>query len=418
LASLPEQLQHASVPEAVVAVISRLQQRGHQAWLVGGCVRDLLRGVAPKDFDIATSAKPPQVQGAFPKVIPTGLQHGTVTVVTGGEHVEVTTFRAEGEYVDGRRPSSVSFDTDLEGDLSRRDFTLNAMAFDPVRGVLADPFDGQGDLSRGVLRCVGKALDRFSEDGLRALRAVRFAAVLGFQLEPETEAAIAPTLPVFRKVAGERVRDELGKLLLSPRPVLGLELLARTGLLAEISPELAATRPEGYARALRAVEVSPSRLELRLTALLHPLPEAQRAPVLERLKLSRGEQELIERLLRHLPIDGEAGWSDADCRRLVARLGEAQWIPLIEVAAAIRSAHGGLDLAPFRARVDALLALKPPLTSRALALNGGAIMKVLGTGPSPKVGEATRFLLDRVLEDPTLNSEVGLSELLKTWSAR
>lgn len=214
-------LHDADIPKPVLEVITRLRELGHATYLVGGCVRDMVREVHPKDFDVATSALPEEVQRAFRKVIPTGIQHGTVTVVTGGNHVEVTTFRSEGDYLDGRRPSSVSFERDIVKDLSRRDFTINAMAYNPLDRELVDPFGGQVDLPAKLIRCVGSALERFSEDGLRPLRAVRFAAVLGFTLDPATRDAIPATLAVFRKVALERVREELLKLLMSPAPRQG-----------------------------------------------------------------------------------------------------------------------------------------------------------------------------------------------------
>jgi tRNA nucleotidyltransferase (CCA-adding enzyme) len=170
-------LHNADIPRPVLDVIARLHELGHAVYLVGGCVRDLVRVVPPKDFDVATSALPEEVQRAFRKVIPTGIQHGTVTVVQGGTHVEVTTFRSEGDYLDGRRPSSVAFERDIVKDLSRRDFTINAMAYNPLDRELVDPFGGQADLQAQLIRCVGSARERFSEDGLRPLRAVRFSAV-------------------------------------------------------------------------------------------------------------------------------------------------------------------------------------------------------------------------------------------------
>ncbi|HYX91760.1 MAG TPA: [cytidine(C)-cytidine(C)-adenosine (A)]-adding enzyme, partial [Myxococcaceae bacterium] len=194
------------IPEPVLQVLRRLRERGFQAYVVGGAVREMVRGHPPiGDFDVATDARPEDVQRSFPKTIPTGIQHGTVTVLWQGHHVEVTTFRTEGAYLDARRPSSVEFRSDVREDLARRDFTINAMAYDPLDGTLVDPFGGQADLQAGIIRCVGNATERFAEDGLRPLRAVRFAAVLGFALDPATEAAIPCTLPSFRKVAMERV---------------------------------------------------------------------------------------------------------------------------------------------------------------------------------------------------------------------
>ena len=234
---VPEALKVDLVPAYVRDVITGLQGAGHQAFLVGGCVRDMLRDQVPKDFDLATSARPEEVQGCFKRVMPTGVEHGTVTVVIGHQHVEVTTFRSEAEYLDGRRPSKVEFQREIDADLARRDLTINAMAWDPVGGRFVDPFGGQADLAAGIVRCVRSARERFSEDGLRALRAVRFATVLGFSIDPETEHAIAPTIPVFRKVAPERVNQEFAKLLLAPRAAHGLALLRSTGLLSEFLPE-------------------------------------------------------------------------------------------------------------------------------------------------------------------------------------
>src|ERR1700687_2647779 len=190
----PPILAGAEIPPSVRDVLSGLQQGGFEASLVGGCVRDLLLGKTPQDFDVATSARPEDVQRFFTKVIPTGILHGTVTVLIRDISVEVTTYRSEGQYLDGRRPSSVKFGTSLVEDLSRRDFTINAMAFDPVQQRFEDPFGGSSDLASLLIRCVGEPLERFSEDGLRPLRAVRFAAVLGFELEAATQRGISSRL--------------------------------------------------------------------------------------------------------------------------------------------------------------------------------------------------------------------------------
>src|SRR5947207_6723175 len=222
-----------------MALLRTLRAAGKQAWLAGGAVRDLLLGKVAQDFDVATDALPEQVVKLAPRVVPTGMQHGTVTVLTGEHKVEVTTFRGEGPYLDGRRPSSVTFLGDIDGDLARRDFTVNAIAWDPIAGVLRDPFSGAEDLRRCRLRAVGNPLDRFREDGLRPLRAVRFACTLRLALDLPTRRAISNSLDIFGKVAQERVRDELVKLLVRGAPLSrGMRLLLSTGLLARIIPEL------------------------------------------------------------------------------------------------------------------------------------------------------------------------------------
>ena len=195
-------------------VLHRLEAAGHEAYLVGGCVRDLLRGVTPHDCDITTSARPEEVLALFEGfAIPTGLQHGTVTVREGGEHFEVTTFRADGVYSDHRRPDSVTFSESLQEDLQRRDFTVNAMAMD-LRGQLHDLHGGAEDLKKGIIRCVGEPRKRFEEDALRIMRGLRFAAVLGFAIEEETAAAMERCAPLLRHIAAERLREEMEKLLL------------------------------------------------------------------------------------------------------------------------------------------------------------------------------------------------------------
>ncbi|MBN1209438.1 MAG: CCA tRNA nucleotidyltransferase [Myxococcaceae bacterium] len=414
-------LHNAAIPRPVLDVLRRLRELNFAVFLVGGCVRDMVRGVPPKDFDVATSAHPHEVQAAFKKVIPTGIQHGTVTVVIGGTHVEVTTFRSEGDYHDGRRPSTVTFESDITEDLSRRDFTINAMAYDPLSRELVDPFGGQADLQAHVIRCVRDAHERFSEDGLRPMRAVRFAAVLGFTLEPATQAAIPPTLPVFRKVAMERVREELVKLLLSPRTESGLVLLAETGLLEIFLPELARADAEAARLARAAAHIAPAEAELRMAALLADLvsgPQAREIGI--RLKFPNKVAELLGLLVEHAALEARIGDSDPQLRRLLARVGLGQLEPLLAVAHAriqIRAPDRLPDFLRLQERLRALAAAKPPLSAKELALTGGDIMATLGVGPSPIVGEATRFLMESVLDDPALNQSERLKELLRAWQA-
>lgn len=415
-------LQKADIPRPVLDVIARLRELNFHVFLVGGCVRDMVRGVPPKDFDVATSALPEEVQRAFRKVIPTGIEHGTVTVLQGGTHVEVTTFRSEAEYLDGRRPSAVTFERDIVKDLSRRDFTMNAMAYDPLGGELVDPFGGQEDLHHQLIRCVGDAHARFSEDGLRPLRAVRFAAVLGFTLDPTTRDAIPATLPVFRKVALERVREELTKLLLSPRAELGLVLLAETGLLEVFLPELARADAETARRARSAAHAAPAEIELRVAALLADLDSGPQAKELcIRLKFPNKSAELVGLLVSHAALEQHFGDSDPALRRLLAKVGPSQLEALLAVAQArlqARAPEKLPELERLSARLRALAAAKPPLTPKELALTGGDIMASLGVGPSPKVGQATRFLLEKVLDEPELNTPDSLRALLQEWSAR
>jgi len=449
----PENLLKVNIPKPVLAVVSRLQEQGFQAFLVGGCVRDLLRGEEPKDYDVATDAVPDDVQRLFPKVIPTGKQHGTVTVLMQGTPVEVTTFRTEGTYLDGRRPSSVEFHSSIEDDLSRRDFTINAMAYQPIEQELRDPFAGQRDLAAGVVRCVGDPDSRFREDGLRPLRAVRFAAVLGYSIDPPTAAAIPRSLPTFRKIAVERVREEFSRLLISPRPALGLDLLRSTGLLDVFLPEVlegvgqgqsAAHAHDVYGHALATVELVPPDLSLRLAALLHDVakprtaisdsahqvdfPEhetlgaKQATEILERLKFPRKTTESVVELVRHHRLDRLPTAPDQEIRRFVAAIGAKNLADHLTLAQANWSARGKdvedalRRLSQFRERIQKILSTHPPLDTQALALDGNEIMRVLGIGPSSEVGAATRFLLDQVLENPDVNSPEKLAGLLRKWA--
>jgi len=387
----------SSIPPATLEVVRVLQAAGHQAFLVGGCVRDMLRGHPPKDFDVATSALPAQVQAAFRRVIPTGIQHGTVTVLVDKQHLEVTTFRTEGDYVDGRRPESVEFHTDVEADLSRRDFTINAMALDPFTDRLVDPFGGREDLGLRVVRCVRSALERFTEDGLRCLRAVRFATVLDFTLDPQTEAAIAPTIPIFKKVAVERVREEFLKILLAPQVVRGLKLLHSTGLLE-------AFLPEAEHSSFQAVAQAPVEVDARLAVLL--APAAQPLAILERLRLPTHSIKRIASLVaRQQPPAVDA--SDREVRIWIRDVGAEPDSLAQQLAVCAALGH---EVAALRLRVEQLR--RDPLVPKQLALNGSEIMAALGTGPGPLVGQATRFLMDQVLSDPSKNTADSLRQLL------
>ena len=224
-----------------IKICDILTQAGYEAYLVGGCVRDLILGEEPKDWDITTNALPEKIIELFPKTYPTGLQHGTVTVAMENEHFEVTTFRVEGEYLDGRRPETVCFVNDIIQDLSRRDLTINSMAYDPINNKLIDPFDGIKDLENGIIKAVGNPNLRFQEDGLRIMRTVRFAARFGFKIDPETLTAMSNNLNTLNKVSKERINDELCKILKTKHDVFGIKILFDSKVLELICPILLQT---------------------------------------------------------------------------------------------------------------------------------------------------------------------------------
>jgi poly(A) polymerase/tRNA nucleotidyltransferase (CCA-adding enzyme) len=434
-------------------------RQGFQCYLVGGAIRDMLIGRRLTDFDVATDALPEQVQDLFRRVIPTGIKHGTVTVLFQGTRFEVTTFRIDREYLDGRRPDSVVFTPSIEEDLKRRDFTINAMAYDLAGRRLLDPHGGREDLRQGVLRAIGVPLERFLEDGLRPLRACRFAAQFGFTIEPETFAAIPSSLDTVRKVSAERIREELVRLLAAPEPSIGFRLMRRSGLLALLLPELdAASGVEQRGRqpgtpALHCFDVlehsmrscdaaPPANFVVRLAALLHDIGKPQ---TLERsesgdLKFHGHElasAELTEGLLRRLRFSNEAirrtchlvrnhmynytdQWSDAAVRRLVARVGEENLPDLLALRRADQIGTCGdttpsASLIAFEKRLEQVLAGAHAFSLKDLAVDGDALMAALGLPPGPKIGILLAQLLDSVLADPSMNERERLLEIARRF---
>jgi len=443
---VPRALDGRKVPRPVLFVLRTLDRAGHRSWIVGGAVRDsLLRRVRrdPDEFDVATPATPDEVQGLFRRVIPTGVEHGTVTVLEGTARVEVTTFRGEGPYLDGRRPSSVSFHKDLAADLARRDFTVNALAWDPIEGEFRDPFRGLGDLRRGLIRAVGDPRDRFAEDGLRPLRAVRFAAELGFELERRTRAAIGPSLGVVGQVSKERVAEELSRLATGRYAREGLRLLADTGLLGVALPALSAV-PRGIARhavAVAADAYPPSappvdgpadRAEaewercrlLRFAGLLHVLPVPVAVQSVVELRLPNRLAMGVAGLLRAhgcLRAGAPLPAAPAELRRWLSSAGSGAAADLLDLLAADARHQGRASrslsekVRSLRRRAKAELRSHPALSVGELAVDGRAVMRLLAIPGGPAVGEALRHLLDLVIDDPSRNDPATLEAALRTW---
>jgi len=387
----------APFPTSLQRLVERIEAAGFEAYLVGGCVRDVLLGRPLSDFDVATSAPPERVQALFRRTIPTGIEHGTVTVLLdrGRTTVEVTTYRGEADYRDGRRPERVTFHGDLHADLARRDFTVNAFAYHPLHGTFVDDFDGLGDLAHRRLRAIGSAEQRFREDGLRPMRAVRFCATLSFTLDPDTEAAIPRTLDVFSKVAAERIHDELWKLLAAPRPSLGLAPMHRTGLWARTLP---APEPAALDDRLAWVDRLPCDPVLRLAALLAERSDRTVADALQRLRASRRDTARVRAVLdpraRLLVTEDDP----AVIRRAAAALGHA----------AVRDALDLFDAAgPVRRRVERALE-GAALSVRELRVGGRDLAQAGIVPPGPAMGRCLAALLDWVLEDPSRNDRARL----------
>jgi putative nucleotidyltransferase with HDIG domain len=422
------------------------EESGKRCFLVGGAVRDYLLGREVSDFDAATDARPEEVLRLFRRVIPTGIKHGTVTVLWKGLEIEVTTFRTEAGYADGRHPDIVAYASTIEEDLSRRDFTINAMAFDLASKELLDPFDGRKDLGRRLVKAVGDPLERFREDGLRPLRSVRFASQLGFDIEEATLAAIRPSIERFRLVSAERVREELQKILMSAVPSRGLRLLETTGLLAEISPELAACRGveqrgmhvfDVLDHLYACVDSSPPELGLRLAALLHDVgkPEAKverpgeeptfhrheeysarmAEAIMKRLKFPNALVDEAIHLIRCHMFSYDDSWSDAAVRRFLARVGPEN----IESLLALRVADGTAiigrpvdprSLGPLRSRIDSVLAAKEAFGLADLAVKGDDL-RAIGVPPGRAMGAMLKELLEAVMDDPALNDRERLLQI-------
>ena len=436
------------LPEKITYILNALTSAGYPAYVVGGCVRDALAGRAPHDWDVCTAARPEQVHAVFTgaSVRDTGLRHGTVTLVLDREPFEITTFRVDGSYSDSRHPDSVTFTDDVEADLARRDFTVNAMAYHPAAG-LVDPFGGQADLRAGLLRCVGDPAERFTEDGLRILRALRFAARFGYAIEPDTAAAVHDLAPRLRSIAAERIKAELDGILLGARvaPILRDYPDVLAVVLPEIEPSVGFAQKNPHHRydvwehTLRAVEAAPPDPILRWTMLFHDLGKpATFAPdeqgvghfygharvsaeyadgIMERLRFSNEERDAVYELVRR--HDGVLVPDKKSVRRLLGKLGREQFDRLLEVHRADNlaqtpelAASRAAELMSIRALADEIARDDECVDLRRLAVNGRDLTS-LGYAPGPALGAELRRLLDRVLDDPSLNEKETLLRMAR-----
>jgi tRNA nucleotidyltransferase (CCA-adding enzyme) len=419
----------ACVPANVREVCATLARAGHEAVTVGGAVRDAILGRTPGDWDVATSARPEDVLKLFRRTIPTGLQHGTVTIVTGkgvDSHVEVTTYRGEGAYTDARRPDHVTFGVPLVEDLARRDLRVNAMAYDPERDRLIDPYGGQQDIADKLLRAVGPtgnvfddAVARFTEDGLRVMRAVRFAAVLEFALDPDTERGIAPALPSLAKVSKERISDELEKLLRTRQPSRGLAIAERTGILALIMPALSLARWGDGAVERWLMRIDSATPRTRLAALCVELGDPDTNPryrdpetferveaVLKALKFSNAEANAAAHLASIARAVEVPDLSPEEIRKMFSFIGRDHAEAAIELWRAHSPAQPNVI-----ADAERILRERHPLSPKDLAIAGKDLISELKIAPGPIVGRILGILLDRVLADPRINTRVQLLEL-------
>ncbi|MDO4337936.1 MAG: CCA tRNA nucleotidyltransferase [Eubacteriales bacterium] len=434
------------IPSKVEQILHILENNGYEAYAVGGCVRDSVLGRTPDDWDITTSAKPEQVKALFRRTVDTGLQHGTVTVLMDKEGFEVTTYRVDGEYEDARHPKEVTFTASLEEDLKRRDFTINAMAYNPVRGIV-DLFDGMEDLKKGVIRCVGNPRERFTEDALRILRAVRFSAQLGFQIEERTRDALRVLAPNLEHVSAERIQVELVKLLISPHPdyfrivweegITGVFLPEWDACMecAQNTPHHCYTVGEHILHSLLNIRADKV---LRLTMLLHDIGK----PVVKKtdengrdhFKMHGPESEkMAHTILRRLKFDNDTihkvcrliKWHDYRpipepkyVRRAVNRIGEDIFPLYLEVQEADMLAQSTYRREEKLARIQGVAACFHEIQEsgqcvslKTLALSGRDLIRA-GYAPGPEIGEILNGLLEHVLDHPGDNTKEKLLTLL------
>ena len=454
-------MNHIKIPDILKKMNEIFVQHGYKAYLVGGAVRDMLMGKEPHDWDVTTDATPEQVMSIFRKVIPTGIAHGTVTVHFMKNEIEVTTFRTESDYSDGRHPDKVEYTGNIEEDLSRRDFTINAIASYLGDGTITDPFHGRDDIKRKIIRTVGNPLERFSEDGLRPVRAVRFSAQLGFEIERETLKAISKP-EILKKTSGislERFRDELLKLMKAEKPSAGLKLMEESGILDIFIPEFKKCRGciQGDFRGYHQFDVldhlfyacdgaPASKQNVRLAALFHDIgkPDVKRViptpqgdqftfynheaksqqitkEILFRLKFSNAEIANICHLVVNHMFNYTQDWTDAAVRRFLAKIQAENLEDLYDLRLADIY---GMNNSPVRGQDSRTIALLNELKDRIsketeknsvlslkqLAVNGKDLIKN-GISAGKDLGFVLNQLLETVLEDPTQNEKEQLIKI-------
>lgn len=436
-----------TIPVNAEKILRVLEKQGFEAFIVGGCVRDSILGRRPDDWDITTSARPERVKALFRRTVDTGLKHGTVTVLMDKESYEVTTYRIDGEYEDGRHPKEVAFTASLEEDLKRRDFTINAMAYHPDRG-LVDLFHGMDDIRAEIIRCVGNPLERFGEDALRILRAVRFSAQLGFSIEEKTRKGIEKLAPNLKLVSAERIQTELVKLLVSPHPDYFLTAY-ETGITRQFLPEFDACMetgqntphhylPVGMHTLQSLLNIRPDKV-LRLTMLLHdigkpavkktdengrdhfkmhgPAGEKMASAILRRLKFDNDTISKVCRLIRW--HDDRPAPDMCSVRRAVNRIGEDIFPLYLEVQRADMLAQSAYKREEKAARLEGvnecyrkILEEGQCVSLKSMAVKGRDLLAA-GYAPGPELGEILDRLLEHVLEHPEDNEKDRLLALLK-----
>lgn len=431
-----DRLKAMRFPNFLSHILRRLEENGHSAYIVGGAIRDVCLQRKVMDWDVATSASKQEIRNIFSDTRHFSLKHDTITLVDKEASYEITPYR--GDYDIG----------DLVTDLGHRDFTINAMAYDLASAALIDPYEGRADLKKKLIRAVGDPKERFREDRLRLLRAIRLASELNFKIENKTFIAIKHMAFQLHDVAPERIRNEFIKILMSSKPSLGLRLMRRAGLIHVVLPELL----EGYRKQqnkhhrftiyshiLETIDMTEPEFLVRITALFHDIakPRVRKKSqgvwrfigheqasadmaqeIMRRLRFSKDEIRDVTQLIKHHMINYDSTWSDGAVRRFIRRIGPELIYDLISFRKSDLTAHGKRDnghdiLRELEERVGNILQAKTVGINKSLAINGKKVMEILGIGPGPELGKILRDLLEKVMDQPELNNEKDLIRILR-----
>jgi len=433
--AIPEEIRNT-----LLGIINKLNGNSSECFIVGGSVRDLILGRDVYDYDLATDATPDVVMKLFSRALPTGIKHGTVTVIHNQRAFEVTTYRADGKYIDGRHPDNVTFSSTLKDDVKRRDFTINGLAYDLVNEKVIDYVDGIADIRKGVIRTIGDPMDRFGEDGLRPFRACRFAAKLNFLINDGTFNAISQTLDVSKRVSVERIRDELVKMLEAEMPSVGLEYMRKSGLLGIVLPELQECYGvmqnkyhifDVYHHSVYSCDSAPrDDLILRISALLHDIGKVpvrregsdgeytfynhevvgakMTRKLMKRLKFSNDQIDRVNNLILNHMFHYTDDWTDGAVRRFMRKVGLENLQDLFRLRLADRKGNGARNGLPapiekLKKRINKVIEEENAITVKDLDINGRIIMDEFGLKPGPVIGRILNHLLEMVLDNPDIN---------------
>ncbi len=418
------------LPNDVQYILDKLSENGFEAFIVGGCVRDALLNKNPQDYDITTNALPEKIEELFQKTIPTGIKHGTVTVLINQKPYEVTTYRVDGEYEDNRKPKDVKFVSNIKEDLKRRDFTINAMAYNKTLG-FKDYFDGKGDLEKRLIKCVGNPDKRFSEDALRMLRAIRFSCQLNFKIEEETLKSIKRNFKLIKNISMERIQSEFTKIILSPNPDKGLMLLRKLGfsdiLVKEFKSLKCVNCYDSYDDVHDSYEllnILPNKLPVRLAGLFHKVYNSENASekgriILKKLKYDNNtinnSCNLIENLNKLSPI-----MTRKKLKMLINEVGKENIFDLLDLEKGYLLYMDEFDteyIDILKDRVHDILESGEPISIKDLSITGSDLINELGFKPGKDIGITLNFLLENVLQTPELNTKENLLNLSKQFSS-